>query len=780
MSQLDLVRVYDTSNLDAAPTDVLLDGSDPRNLAVNAAGNIYVTILESGNNTTIVPEAVVDSTLGLPPAVPPMDTSLAAPPKVSLIVRHNGTNWVDEISRVWDTWLPYQLYDNDVIEINANTLSVTQAFNNVGSTIFNVAVNPVTGRLYVSNVEATSEIRFEPNLKGQFIRDNVTTIDPAGPTVTQVHLNSHINYGNPAGTPGERALSIGQPLDLAVSSDGNDVYVAGFGSNLVGVLDAAGVVQRRIAVGQGPAGLALDEARNKLYVWCRHFSSISVVDLSDDSFTDVSLGFDPTDFNVQVGRVFFYSTPNSSAHGDISCGSCHTFTGMDGLAWDLGDPTGPMTPAPQPQSGPLHPMKGPLMTQALKSLNGTLPLHWRGDRADVESFNGAFVSLQGRPDTLSAGDMAFFKTFVTSVMYPPNPNRNLDGSLPNPGSSPDPQEGENLFFTGGLVGGSNCDFCHAMPTGTSGTIFPGGSILENQSFESPQFRNLYEKTRFDPTQPFTVRGFGFTHAGEEPRMFDFFTNSGIFTFNNDDEKRDVEAFLMAFDTGTHAAVGAQLTMDGTNEATWLTRLNTLISEAAADEIGLVAKGVSHGAKRGWMYDSVTSMWQSDRSWANQISTTELLAFAGPGTEITFTAVVKGCETRIGVDRDNDGFYDREEVDSGTDPADPLSFPATLEVPNTGQFDERLAIVRLAPNPVTSGSAAIQYSLADSGPLTVRIYNVQGQLVRTVKEFSNHGAGQFRETWDLLDREGRRVPSGIYFVRIASGKTHTAGRLVVTR
>ncbi|NNF07346.1 MAG: YncE family protein, partial [Candidatus Eisenbacteria bacterium] len=112
MSQLDLIRVYDTTNLAAAPVDIPLDACDPFALSLSPAGDkLYVASLDSQNNTTIVPEATVDSTLGLPPPSPPMDTTLAAAPMVGLIVRHDGTNWLDELNRSWDQYITYELYD---------------------------------------------------------------------------------------------------------------------------------------------------------------------------------------------------------------------------------------------------------------------------------------------------------------------------------------------------------------------------------------------------------------------------------------------------------------------------------------------------------------------------------------------------------------------------------------------------------------------------------------------------------------------------------------------
>src|SRR5262249_26352332 len=47
-----------------------------------------------------------------------------------------------------------------------------------------------------------------------------------------------------------------------------------------------------------------------------------------------------------------------------------------------------------------------------------------------------------------------------------------------------------------------------------------------------------------------------------------------------------------------------------------------------------------------------------------------------GQELTYTCVPRGAGVRSGVDRDEDGFYDRDELDAGSDPADAASFPGS--------------------------------------------------------------------------------------------------------
>ena len=68
----------------------------------------------------------------------------------------------------------------------------------------------------------------------------------------------------------------------------------------------------------------------------------------------------------------------------------------------------------------------------------------------VRVYVTVFVSLMGRSEELPGPEFALLETFVMSVVYPPNPNRNLDGSLPDPPTGPNPTNGELLFRSGDL------------------------------------------------------------------------------------------------------------------------------------------------------------------------------------------------------------------------------------------------------------------------------------------------------------------------------------------
>ena len=318
-------------------------------------------------------------------------------------------------------------------------------------------------------------------------------------------------------------------------------------------------------------------------------------------------------------------------------------------------------------------MKGPMATQTLVGIvGGTEPFHWRGDREDLAAFNPAFEGLQGDDAQLNAQEMAQFTSFIATLTPPPNPFRGLDNSLPttfpNGGNA---QTGQVLFNTGQLDAPFECSSCHPQPFGTDNRITSNELDQQTQSMNAPHLLNLYEKTGFEEVAQNNNRGFGYVHDGSFDTLFNFLGFG--FNFQNAQQRRDVEAYLMSFSVITHAGVGAQATLPAGPGAAPTTAAE-LVALASGGAVGLVVKGVVAGEARGYHLVPPTT-FQSDR--AGETTTLAALAGgAGPGAELTFTLVPSGSEVRIGVDRDCDGFFDRDELDAGSDPADPASTPET--------------------------------------------------------------------------------------------------------
>jgi hypothetical protein len=94
------------------------------------------------------------------------------------------------------------------------------------------------------------------------------------------------------------------------------------------------------------------------------------------------------------------------------------------------------------------------------------------------------------------------------------------------------------------------------------------------------------------------------------------------------------------------------------------------------ECDVVVKGIENGEARGWLRLG-NGTFLSDRVSEPVISDPQLRAIAAtPGQDLTFSCVPPGSGDRIGIDRDQDGFRDRDELDDGKDPADPTSFPGS--------------------------------------------------------------------------------------------------------
>ncbi len=91
---------------------------------------------------------------------------------------------------------------------------------------------------------------------------------------------------------------------------------------------------------------------------------------------------------------------------------------------------------------------------------------------------------------------------------------------------------------------------------------------------------------------------------------------------------------------------------------------------------------------------------------------------------------------------------------------------------------KLALGRCVPNPMNP-SARIPFALPAAGPVSIRIHDVSGRLVRTLLEGSKLEAGPQSVDWDGRNSAGHLVVSGVYFVHLetASGERTSAITLI---
>jgi len=101
-----------------------------------------------------------------------------------------------------------------------------------------------------------------------------------------------------------------------------------------------------------------------------------------------------------------------------------------------------------------------------------------------------------------------------------------------------------------------------------------------------------------------------------------------------------------------------------------------IVQPTKSRVDLIVKGFKDGVPRGWVYDRATRTFVSDRL-NETILPTDLESLASPENPLTFTVVAINTGVRLGIDRDEDGYPDRTEIDAHSDPADPKSVPILL-------------------------------------------------------------------------------------------------------
>ena len=83
-----------------------------------------------------------------------------------------------------------------------------------------------------------------------------------------------------------------------------------------------------------------------------------------------------------------------------------------------------------------------------------------------------------------------------------------------------------------------------------------------------------------------------------------------------------------------------------------------------------------------------------------------------------------------------------------------------------------------PNPFNP-STVIRYTLHQSAPVTVSIFNIMGQRVRVLAD-QFQTAGFHEIPWDGRDDGGQPVASGVYFYHIQAGSENLSRKMVLLR
>lgn len=89
-----------------------------------------------------------------------------------------------------------------------------------------------------------------------------------------------------------------------------------------------------------------------------------------------------------------------------------------------------------------------------------------------------------------------------------------------------------------------------------------------------------------------------------------------------------------------------------------------------------------------------------------------------------------------------------------------------------------ALLQNFPNPFNP-ETTIGYELAESADVTLQVYNVVGQVVRTLVA-EPQTAGRYQIRWNGMDDRGTPVSSGIYFYQVSAGKFQDVRKLMLLK
>jgi YVTN family beta-propeller protein len=659
------IKVFDAGS-QAELTTITLTGLYPRALAASADGTkVYVAFLYSGNRTTVL-------TADQAPAQPaPTNVALPAPPDTGLIVPSS------------DPRVPFTVLDNDVGEINTSNNTVTRYFSGAGTNLFDIAVQPGTGDLWVPNTQALNAVRFEPVLRGHFVDNRVTKIVVNTASAWPYDLNAGISYAI-LPNPDAQEVALAQPTSAVFAPDGADLWVTAFGSDRIAKIGTDGVVKERVDVRtmvldggdngsrkmRGPRGLVWNAAGTWLYVLNKLSNTVSVIDAEEpEVLAEVSVGgYDPMPAAIKEGRGFLFDA-RLSGNGTMSCASCHIDADLDGIAWDLGDPGGSMitvmgTNAAAHQTTPIareiHPMKGPLTTQTLRGMQAGAPFHWRGDRPTLQSFNPTFDKLMGGAQ-IGAADINAMSNYLLTLRHHPNPNRNLNNSLPTSFSGGNPVAGKTLFDDHIK---SHCITCHAGAPGSNNNLDDFRLTDSRDQVKTPPIRTVYQRIFHNRTPGGqSVSGYGLNRNGTVPANLlptvHFYDLDMLETAT---EFADVKAYVLCFDTGTpqSSAFARTVTLANSTQSAVIADMSLLEAQSSLSLNDLVVQGVVGGKQRAFFYNRTTLRYATDKTGEATLARNQLLALLGPNDVVTFAGTLIGQGLRRGGDRDRDGILDSDE------------------------------------------------------------------------------------------------------------------------
>ncbi|RMG63673.1 MAG: DNRLRE domain-containing protein [Calditrichaeota bacterium] len=123
------------------------------------------------------------------------------------------------------------------------------------------------------------------------------------------------------------------------------------------------------------------------------------------------------------------------------------------------------------------------------------------------------------------------------------------------------------------------------------------------------------------------------------------------------------------------------------------------------------------------------------------------------------------------------FDTKDNPDTTTHPLLTITYTmpvgiADIDEPGLRDFE----LVQNYPNPFNP-STTIEYRLNRATEVSLKIFNVLGQEIRTLVQ-ARQTAGTYRVVWDGRDARGQRMPGGVYFYRLKTDRSSVVKKMIL--
>jgi YVTN family beta-propeller protein len=235
----------------------------------------------------------------------------------------------------------------------------------------------------------------------------------------------------------------------------------------------------RIPTLHNPRGLALSPDGNRLYVAERFSDEIAVIDADRmERIAGFDLGGPKTVTMVRHGARLFYNS-GGTFHGQYSCSTCHPDGHEDGLTWDL--------------TGMGRDLEN---TISLLDVNNTSPFKWNGKNVSIYMQCGMrFSRFVTRTESYNTRDLNALVGYIhRELRQHPNPYQLPGGQLTEA-----QQRGREIFerthdnYGREIPVRERCVTCHPVPYFTDRTRADVGTIFETDNpmpFDTPKLNNI--------------------------------------------------------------------------------------------------------------------------------------------------------------------------------------------------------------------------------------------------------------------------------------------------